>query len=331
LLRDYETEVIRAIEIMNFVSRFRFLLETWSGKDEEPELFDRMLSDLTGYAEEFYRDYSPDIDMKVTGNLLAMYHQDIPAGFQPEMLRQAAGKYRGNFEDYAAWLFSRSIYPSREKIMDQLVNFNYKSPERFNNDPVYQLALEFEKIFSSIDPAWAKMNQVKAVYNRTYMESLRAWKKDQILYPDANRTLRISYGTVEGYRPRDALRYGYMTTLDGILEKYNRDIPEYEIPPGLKELYDDRDYGKYAAGDTMPVCFIANNHTTNGNSGSPVLNGRGQLIGVNFDRNWEGTVSDFTYIESQCRNISIDIRYALFIIDRFAGAGYLLDEMDLVE
>jgi hypothetical protein len=156
--------------------------------------------------------------------------------------------------------------------------------------------------------------------------------KDSLLYPDANFTLRVTYGQVEDYYPADGILYDYYTTLQGIIEKDNPEIYDYNVPEKLKTLYLTHDYGQYADADgTMHVAFIATNHTSGGNSGSPVINANGELIGVNFDRNWEGTMSDIMYDPDMCRNISIDIRYALFIIDKFAGADHLIEEMTIVK
>ena len=141
----------------------------------------------------------------------------------------------------------------------------------------------------------------------------------------------MTYGKVEGYEPNDGVKYKYFTTLTGIMEKDNPAIYDYDVPDKLKELYRNKDFGQYDLNGDVPVCFLASNHTTGGNSGSPVVNGNGELIGVNFDRTWESTMSDIMYDPEYCRNISLDIRYALFIIDKFAGAGYLLDEMSIVK
>ena len=157
------------------------------------------------------------------------------------------------------------------------------------------------------------------------------YNKDQVLYPDANSTLRIAYGTVSGYRSADAVYYSHLSILKGVMEKYNPEIFDYNIPDRLIQLYEEGDFGRYSQNGQMPVCFIASNHTTGGNSGSPVINSDGHLAGVNFDRAWEGVASDMAFNPEQSRNISIDIRFALFIIDKFAGAGYLLDEMTIVE
>jgi hypothetical protein len=162
------------------------------------------------------------------------------------------------------------------------------------------------------------------------VKGLREMNGNTYLYPDANFTMRVAYGNVEGYSPKDAVIYNYETTLSGVIEKFNTGLTDYRIPLKLLDLYKKRDYGEYAdENGNMNICFIASNHTSGGNSGSPVMNAQGELIGLNFDRNWEGTMSDIFYDKSQCRNISVDIRYVLFIIDKFAGAGYLLDEMNI--
>jgi len=155
--------------------------------------------------------------------------------------------------------------------------------------------------------------------------------KEKKFYPDANSTMRVTYGQVKGYNPRDAVYYKFQTTLDGIMEKYIPGDYEFDVPAKLISLYKTKDYGRYGENGKMPVCFIATNHTTGGNSGSPALDAYGNLIGLNFDRVWEGTMSDINYDPSICRNIMVDIRYVLFIVDKFAGATHLIDEMKLVQ
>jgi hypothetical protein len=157
------------------------------------------------------------------------------------------------------------------------------------------------------------------------------FESNRKFYPDANSTLRVAYGQIKGYKSKDAVYFGYYTTLKGIIEKNNPEIYDYDVPDKLIDLYNRKDYGRYGQNGEMAVCFIANNHTTGGNSGSPVINADGHLIGINFDRAWEGVASDMAFNPDQSRNISLDIRYALFIIDKFGGAGYLLDEMKIVE
>jgi hypothetical protein len=173
----------------------------------------------------------------------------------------------------------------------------------------------------------SKLNHLQRVYMEAQMEVF----KEKIFYPDANSTMRVTYGTVGGYQPRDGVRYDHYTWLEGILEKYKPGDYEFDVPQKLIELHAKKDYGRYGMDGKQPVCFIASNHTTGGNSGSPALDANGNLVGLNFDRVWEGTMSDIYYDPSICRNIMVDVRYILFIIDKFAGAGHLVNEMTLVQ
>jgi len=189
----------------------------------------------------------------------------------------------------------------------------------------------FEKYASAVTKYRAESSKLDEYY-RTYVKALMEKDKDKTFYPDANLTMRVTYGQVKGFQPADGTDYVYYTTLDGIMEKENPDVYDYQVHPKLKELWQKKDYGRYAdKNGKLPVAFIASNHTTGGNSGSPVINGYGQLIGTNFDRVWEGTMSDIWYDVDRCRNISLDARYFLFIVDKFAGAKNIVDEIDVIE
>ncbi len=195
------------------------------------------------------------------------------------------------------------------------------------------------KIYSTVmDSYWRVRDRYLAdnsrldAYYRTYVKALMEKDTDRVFYPDANLTLRVTYGQVKGFEPADGVEYNYYTTLDGIIQKENPDIYDYKVDPKLKQLWEKKDYGRYAnKNGELPVAFIASNHTTGGNSGSPVINGNGELVGTNFDRVWEGTMSDIWYDVSRCRNISLDARYFLFIVDKFANAQNLINEMTIVE
>ena len=211
---------------------------------------------------------------------------------------------------------------SAEKSTTKVTSNNY------NNVMDFYLANVREKA-SDINNQIADMQRV---FMRGQMEHYANQDHDKRMYPDANFTLRVTYGKIGGFSPRDGVNYKHFTTLDGIMQKENPDIYDYVVTDRLRELYENKDYGRYADKDgSMHVAFIAGNHTTGGNSGSPILNADGHLLGLNFDRTWEGTMSDLIYDPSICKNISVDIRYVLFIIDKYAGATRLVDEMTIVE
>jgi hypothetical protein len=214
--------------------------------------------------------------------------------------------------------------------MKLLNSYTAKDAKKILKDPavaLYQLA--YEKLLP--ESSRKQYNEVKKEINRLYrlyVKGMMEMDANNVSFPDANLTLRVAYGHVKGFRPKDGVYYKPYTTLEGIIEKENPDIYDYVVEPRLKELYNTRNYGQYAnSKGELPVGFIATNHTTGGNSGSPVLNANGELIGLNFDRCWEGTMSDLLFDPLYCRNITLDIRYCLFIIDKFAGATNLINEL----
>ena len=231
-------------------------------------------------------------------------------------------------------IYDKSMLTNRKKMDDLLTKYKVKDAKKITDDPAVDLfitayahsyTLDNESIYD------ANKREISRLM-RTYVRGMMQQYPDSNFFPDANLTLRVAYGHVQGFRPKDAVYYTPYSTLDGIMEKENPDIYDYVVEPKLKELYKNKDYGRYAnLRGEMPVGFIATNHTTGGNSGSPVLNADGQLIGINFDRCWEGTMSDLLFDPDYCRNISLDIRYCLFIIDKFAGATHLVNEMTIVE
>ena len=235
------------------------------------------------------------------------------------------------WDDEVNKMYDNSLFAHPEK-MASLADL---SPDvvvsQIKNDPAYQFSHDLitmynEKVVAQADAGADVIDSLMTIYMRAQME---AFPKRRF-YPDANSTLRVTYGKVNGYKPRDAVEYLPQTFLDGVMEKYKPGDYEFDVSPKLIELYQKKDFGPYGVNGKMPVCFIASNHTTGGNSGSPVIDAYGNLIGLNFDRTWEGTMSDLNYDVSLCRNIMVDARYLLFIIDKIGGAKRLVDEMTLV-
>jgi hypothetical protein len=204
------------------------------------------------------------------------------------------------------------------------------SAKALQNDLFFQFIKSIQDERTKLAAALTAFDTGYAYAHRTYVKGLLETERDRVHFPDANSTIRLTYGQIKGYQPRDSVTYTYQTTLEGVMEKEDSTNWEFVVPPRLKELYEAKDFGRYGFNDNqMPVCFCITTHTTGGNSGSPVLNAKGELIGINFDRNWEGVGGDIQYLPDYQRSIIVDIRYILFVIDKFAGAGYLLQEMDI--
>ena len=256
--------------------------------------------------------------------------------FKKYALEQADSEYLPDYfkgKTYSAnEVFSKSYFASKEKLEDLLNSSTKKVQKKLSKDPAFKVASALYGHYRNViyGKYWAledNLDRVDREYLKAMMEVLPDYRN---YYPDANSTLRLTYGQVQGVSPLDAISYGHITYLEGMMEKYIPGDYEFDLPEKLIELYENKDFGPYADGNgKLPVCFIATNHTTGGNSGSPALNAKGELIGLNFDRAWEGTMSDFNYDASRCRNIMVDARYILFVIDKYADAGYLLDEMTI--
>ena len=217
-----------------------------------------------------------------------------------------------------------------EKMQERIQKAKRKDWVKFLDDELYQLVMTAYKAYAQSYYAMDDTEKQLDLYYRTYVKALMEKDTDKTFYPDANLTMRVTYGNVKGFEPNDGVRYTHYTTLAGVIAKDNPDIFDYKVDPKLKELFAKHDFGPYAnEKGELPVCFIASNHTTGGNSGSPVIDADGNLIGINFDRVWQGTMSDINYDVNRCRNISLDVRYFLFIVDKFAGAQNIIDELDI--
>ncbi|MCG8581570.1 MAG: S46 family peptidase [Bacteroidales bacterium] len=334
LTYGYYREMIpsNGIEIANLAGQMSALKAMYEAEEINEESVKQVKEKLVQRVERFFKDYYQPLDKEVSAKLLGMYAENIDAAFQPDVYAVINGKYKGDINKYVDYLYAKSVFDDKEAVLAFINSFSAKSIKKLEKDPAYVLNNSFKAVYNDkVYPKMKKYRNELADLNKAYMAAQMKFESDKVFYPDANFTLRVSYGQVKGYTARDAVYYKHFTTLEGIMEKDNPDIYDYRVPAKLKELYENKDYGRYEVDGTVPVCFVATNHTTGGNSGSPVLNAEGHLIGINFDRAWEGVMSDLMFNPEQCRNISLDMRYVLFIVDKMAGASYLLDEMTIIE
>ncbi|HJH70874.1 MAG TPA: S46 family peptidase [Bacteroidaceae bacterium] len=278
----------------------------------------------------FNKDYSTVVDRKVSKQLLALYAQLIPAGQRISIFKIIDGQFAGSTDAFVDACFDRSIFRSSKALAAFLQN---PSADKLKKDLMVQYAKSVKEGYKATDEA---MKAETNAYNRahkTWVAGMLALKQKEgkAIYPDANSTLRLTYGKIGSYEPADGKEYLYYTTLKGVMEKEDPENPEFVVSPKLKELYEKKDFGPYAMADgRMPVCFVTATDNTGGNSGSPVFNSKGELIGVGFDRNYEGLTGDIAYNPQLQRAACVDIRYVLFVIDKYAGAKHLIDELTIV-
>ena len=322
LARDYFTEtVLRNTELLSVGFRLYQLEQVYKTRGEQAftERKNNTIKDL----EVFYKDFNANVDEKVFEQLLALYIKNSP--LLPADIKALDTKKT------TALVYGKSKLTTY-KGTQELLNGDTKTIfKNLNKDAGYQLVKKLaDNFYQNISPKYDEINLEIAALQRTYMKAQLELFPDGRYFPDANSTLRVTYGQVKGYSPSDAVYYEPVTHLEGVLEKYVPGDYEFDVPSKLIDLINNKDYGQYAENGKMPVCFIATNHTTGGNSGSPAIDANGNLIGLNFDRVWEGTMSDIYYDPAICRNIMVDIRYVLFIVDKFANAKHLIDEMKLV-
>ncbi len=283
-------------------------------------------------AEEFFKDYDAKVDKKVMAALIPLYLKTVPEKQRPPIFSTMEAQYKGDWNKYLDNYFATSVFTNQARLTTTLTKID---AEKIKKDPAFALMKGMMDWYISTIEMPFKVNEAKIdSLNRAYMQAQREVMTKRVFYPDANSTLRLTYGKVEGFSPDDGVKYTYFTTLTGMAAKQESEPQnlDYKMDSRLQTFQAKKDFGQYAAKDgELHTCFLASNHTTGGNSGSPVINGNGELIGINFDRCWESTMSDVNYDVTQCRNISADIRYVLFVIDKYAGAGYLLNEMKVVK
>ncbi len=331
-IEPFQKTIAYLYEVPFFLDIFKMVSQVTRLGNQNTKPIEQRVEGVKKSVKATLKNYNIETDKKLFAELIKIYYEKTDKEYHPEFYNTVIKKYKGDFNKYTNDVYSKSIFTDKEKLDNFLDNYTEKSDKKLQKDPLYNINNQFINIYLlKVFYNYRSLNDKINKLHRLYVKGMKEMQADKLFYPDANFTMRIAYGKVDDYQPKDGVRYKLNTTLKGIIEKDNPDIYDYNVPEKLKELYNKKEYGRYGINSTMPVCFTATNHTTGGNSGSPVLNARGELIGINFDRNWEGTMSDIMYDPEMCRNISLDIRYALFIIDKFAGAKHIVDEMTLVK
>ncbi len=315
--------LVGGVELVNFAS--------WGGQllNEGQDSIDmEQVGRLKSSAAAFYKDFNAPTDRKIAKRMFRIFAENVDPEKQPTVFATIREQYGNDFDRYVDDLFDRSIFADSNRLNQFLAN---PDPQVLVNDPAYQA-------YRSIAERRAEMRKKVVEYNedffqghRLFIAALMEMNPDKKYYPDANFTMRLTYGQILPYKPADAIEYDYYTTLGGVMEKEDPENPtEFTVPDKLKELYRTKNYGEYGVKGIMPVCFLTNNDITGGNSGSPVMNAKGELLGLAFDGNWEAMSGDVAFEPELQRTIVVDIRYVLFIIDKFAGDTRLIDEMTIV-
>ncbi|MFA5971990.1 MAG: S46 family peptidase [Lentimicrobiaceae bacterium] len=323
----YNSEAImRGGEIISFTRSFNKLTDELAKPKPDQQVIKTLSKRIKESSEEYFKNYNMSTDVKVLAAMLQLYYDDVPKVMQPVFLEKMHSKYKGNFGNYAKALFDKTIFSSKAKVDAFLADPKSKTLQK---DPALVLQKAFTANAEIIDSLVNPSNDLLDKGRRLFVAGLREMQSDRTFYPDANSTMRLTYGQVLDYSPADAVDYNFVTTLDGVMAKEDPTNPEFVVPKKLKQLYKDKDYGRYGQNGKMIVGFLTNNDITGGNSGSPVMNGDGQLIGLAFDGNWEAMSGNYAFEPKLQRTICVDIRYVLFIIDKYAGDTNLIKELDI--
>jgi hypothetical protein len=326
---QYLNETVRrggGMESSYFARHLELLERALVMEEEDPVGVARVVSFLKQVGADFYKDYNPPTDRKVMTAMIDLLMEEVDDRYLPSNVLEVKEKYKGNTEKYVSRYFKKSFVVDEKKFNDFLED---PSLDKLRKDPAY-IANIAAKVHLEVVGMLEKFNESYERGSRLYMKGLMEMENDRMFYSDANSTIRLNYGTVGGYSPRDAVYYDFFTTLTGVMEKKDPGSDDFQVPARLMKLYQEKDYGPYDERGIMKVCFTSNNDITGGNSGSPVMNANGELIGLAFDGNWEAMSGDVAFEPALQKCINVDIRYVLFIIDKFAGAGHLVDEMLLI-
>ena len=331
LARDYFLEFYYyGPELFRFASSFKSLAELYLQPESDQDEIDKKLANLDKRITGFFKNFNKTVDWDIFEALWPIYNAGIPDIYKVNFENIIADNL-DNTEKLSKLFYEDSFFSDENALRELLGASAKKFLKKVEGDPVYLASFAISKNYSEIiKPDYTASVSISNLLMRDYARLQKQLFHQGDFWPDANSTLRLTFGKAEGSIPRDGMIYTFRTTLDGIIQKNNTGNKDFAIPDRLRELWEIKDYGRYADDGVLPVCFLGSNHTTGGNSGSPAIDANGNLVGLNFDRTWESTMSDIMFDPSICRNIMVDIRYILFIVDVYAGAGHLVDEMTLV-
>jgi Peptidase S46 len=320
--------LMRGCEIITYAHRFDALYDDLNKDQPDRDKINKDVASLKSLTDKYFKDYNAPTDQKLFAAMVSLFYNDVNLEYRPDIFNEISKKYKNDFKQFASDIFRKSIFANQNKIENFL-----SKPEKsiLEKDPGYKILQSVMEKYTEITAKITEANNLLSRGNRIFMAGLKAMDPEKKFYPNANSTMRMSYGKVLDYFPKDAVHYDFCTTLKGVIDKEDSTNEEFIVPKKLKELYETKDYGRYAENGEIKVCFLTNNDITGGNSGSPVINGDGQLIGLAFDCNWEAMTNNIAYSPDLQRSICVDMRYVLFIIDKYAGATNLIKEMNIVD
>jgi hypothetical protein len=328
--RAYLNEaLLRGPEIFRFADRAQSLLDLLENPEENKDKIERVTRYIKKSMEEYFKDYDAATDQKVVAAMLKLYADKNAAQYYPGFFANVQKKYKGDFTKYAEKLFENSVFDSKEELTAFLEKPSLKVLQK---DMALVSAADINSKNREMTNKSSENQKLKSEGERLFVAGLMEMQPEKVFYPDANSTMRLTYGQVADYEPRDGVIYNYFTTTDGYLEKEIPGDDEFDVPVRMKQLLTEKNYGRYADKDgSLHACFISDNDITGGNSGSPVMNGKGELIGIAFDGNWEAMSGDIAFEPELQRCINVDIRFVLWVIDIYAGADNLIEEMKIVQ
>ncbi len=315
-------------EILRFAYSFKDLYELLEKPADNEDEIANEIERLSSQSDRFFANYHKPVDKRLWEEMFRLYNQNVPQEQQPDIFHEVRKKYKNDFAKYAGDVYKKSFFAEQSR-MDKF----FENPKRrlLEKDPAYEAVISVYNNYREVSALAEPYNQMLERASRLFIKGLREMYPDSLFYPDANSTIRLSFGVVKGYYPADAVYYDYLTTLTGVMEKEDPGNHEFYVPAKLKSLYENKEYGDYGDNGTMYVNFLSVNDITGGNSGSPVINGNGHVIGVAFDGNWEAMSGDILFEHELQRCINVDSRYMLFIIEKYAKAHHLIEEMTIIK